>query len=42
MKRPENDAILNGIALNPETDHLLVTGKLCPTIFELRLFPKDE
>jgi len=37
-----HDGILNGIALNPKTDRLLVTGKLCPTIFELRLFPKDE
>ena len=41
--RPQDDgAILNGIALNPKTDKLLVTGKLCPTIFELELFPKKE
>ncbi len=37
-----HDAVLNGIAHNPKTDHLLVTGKLCPTIFELRLFLKEE
>ena len=40
-ERPR-DAILNGIALNPKTKSLLVTGKLCPTIFEIRMFPKEE
>lgn len=40
-ERPSNSAVLNGIALNPKTDKLLVTGKLCPKIFELRLFPKE-
>ena len=41
QERPR-DGVLNGIALNPKTDKLLVTGKLCSTIFELRLFPKEE
>lgn len=36
------DAVLNGIALNPKTDKLLIAGKLCPKIFEVRLFPKEE
>lgn len=35
-------AVLNGIALNPETDKLLIAGKLCPKIFEVRLFPKKN
>ena len=34
------DGLLNGIALNPKTDKLLVTGKLCPKIYELRLYPE--
>ena len=41
-ERPSNEAILNGITVNPKNDRWLVTGKLCPTIFELNLFPKEE
>lgn len=33
------DGILNGIAINTKTEKLLVTGKLCPKVWELRLFP---
>ncbi len=40
-ERP-TDGVLNGIALNPKNDKLLVTGKLCPKIYELRLFPEGE
>lgn len=40
-ERPR-DGILNGIALNPKTDKLLVTGKLCSEIFELKLSPKQD
>jgi len=36
------DGLLNGIAINTETEKLLVTGKLCPKIWELRLFPKEK
>ena len=31
---------LNGIAVNPKTNKMLVTGKLCPKIFEIDIFPK--
>ena len=31
--------VLNGIAWDPSTGHLLVTGKLWPTLFEIRLVP---
>jgi glutamine cyclotransferase len=31
------DGVLNGIAINPKTRKMLVTGKLCPTIFEIDL-----
>lgn len=35
-----NDAdVLNGIAFDPETGHLLVTGKLWPRLFEIELVP---
>jgi len=40
-ERPR-DAVLNGVAVNPKTKSLLVTGKLCPTIFEIRMFPEEE
>jgi len=40
-ERP-GDAVLNGVAVNPKTKSLLVTGKLCPTIFEIRMFPEEE
>lgn len=31
------DGVLNGIAVNPKSGKLLVTGKLCPTVFEVNL-----
>lgn len=31
------DGILNGIAINPKTKRLLVTGKLCPTVWEIEM-----
>jgi glutamine cyclotransferase len=33
----ESDAVLNGIAYDSETDRLFVTGKLWPTMYEIRL-----
>ena len=33
----DEDAVLNGLAWRPDTQTLLVTGKLWPTLFELRL-----
>jgi glutamine cyclotransferase len=35
------DGVLNGIAINPESGNMLVTGKLCPTIFEIKLLPAE-
>jgi len=33
------DAVLNGIAWRPETETFLLTGKLWPTLFEVKLVP---
>ncbi len=38
----ESDAVLNGIAYNPETGNFYLTGKLWPDLFEVRLVPRDE
>ncbi|KAF1335643.1 Glutamine cyclotransferase, partial [Globisporangium splendens] len=35
--RWRNDAVMNGIAFNPHTNHVYVTGKLWDSIFELEL-----
>jgi len=40
-ERPK-DGILNGIAVNPKTDKFLVTGKLCPTIYEVQFVLKED
>ncbi len=39
-RRPHNEAVLNGIAYHPENKTLLVTGKLWPKLFEIRLMDK--
>ena len=36
---PGDDDVLNGIAHLPGTDRFLVTGKLWPTLFEVRFVP---
>lgn len=37
-RRPPNpEAVFNGIARDPETGHLFVTGKLWPDLFEIRV-----
>jgi glutamine cyclotransferase len=36
-ERPDGSAVANGIAYDPETGHLFVTGKLWPYIYQLRL-----
>lgn len=40
-ERPEG-GVLNGIAIHPESNKMLVTGKLCPKIFEIQLLPVEE
>ena len=36
-----NSDVLNGIAYDFEQDRLFVTGKLWPTLFEIKLIPVD-
>jgi glutamine cyclotransferase len=38
--RLESDAVLNGIAYDSNRKRLFVTGKLWPSIFEIRVVPK--
>ena len=40
-ERPEG-GVLNGIAIHPDTKKMLVTGKLCPKIFEIQLSLVDQ
>ena len=40
-ERPEG-GVLNGIAIHPESNKMLVTGKLCPKVFEIQLFPVEK
>ena len=40
IKRPSPEAVLNGIAYDPEGKRLLVTGKLWPKLFEIRVVPQ--
>ena len=40
--RLEPEAVLNGIAYDPIRRRLFVTGKLWPSIFEIRLFPETD
>ncbi len=38
--RRDPEAVLNGIAYDPIRKRLFVTGKLWPSVFEIRLVPK--
>ncbi len=38
-ERTDPEAVLNGIAYDPESSHLFVTGKLWPKLFEIELEP---
>jgi glutamine cyclotransferase len=38
----ESEAVLNGIAYDPIRKRLFVTGKLWPSVFEIRLLSKDR
>ena len=40
MYRRDGGAVLNGIAYDPTHKRLFVTGKLWPTVFEIRIVPK--
>ena len=37
----DNDAVLNGIAYDPENDVFYITGKLWPHVFEVRFVPGE-
>ncbi|RDS78619.1 glutaminyl-peptide cyclotransferase [Alteriqipengyuania lutimaris] len=39
---PDPGAVLNGIAHDPQTGRWFVTGKLWPTLFEVRFVPRGE
>lgn len=38
--RPDRNAVLNGIAIDPKTERLFVTGKDCPFLWEIKLVEK--
>ena len=40
MQRTEPEAVLNGIAYDPAGGRLFVTGKLWPTLFQIRVEPR--
>lgn len=40
LRMTDSDAVLNGIAYDPVSDRLFVTGKLWPKLFEIRVIPK--
>jgi glutaminyl-peptide cyclotransferase len=42
MYRREGGAMLNGIAYDPLRKRLFVTGKLWPSVFEIRIIPKPR
>lgn len=42
MKDRPTDGVLNGLAINTDTKRFLVTGKLCPFVYEVRLFPEPQ
>lgn len=40
QRPPDSEAVLNGIAYNPNNGHLYVTGKRWPQVFEVRLIKR--
>ena len=38
--RPDRNAVLNGIAIDPKTERMFVTGKDCPNLWEIKLVEK--
>ena len=41
-KRPDRNAVLNGIAIDPKTERMFVTGKNCPHLWEIKLVEKKK
>jgi glutamine cyclotransferase len=41
-KLNDPDAVLNGIAYDPETDTFLITGKYWPKMFEVKFVPRGQ
>lgn len=41
-QRTNTESVLNGIAYDAKGDRLFVTGKLWPTVFEIKLVPKPQ
>jgi glutamine cyclotransferase len=41
-ERPDRNAVLNGIAIDPKTERMFVTGKNCPHLWEIKLVEKKE
>ncbi len=41
-QRTNPEAVLNGIAYDQKNDRLFVTGKLWPTIFEIKILPQQK
>ena len=41
VKDRPSDGVMNGIAIDPESRSIYVSGKLCPKIFEVRFVPAD-
>jgi glutamine cyclotransferase len=40
LDRTGKEDVLNGIAYNPDTDKIHVTGKLWPKLYEIQLKPR--
>jgi len=39
-ERPSPEFVLNGIAYLPQSNHLLITGKCWPRLYEIELIPE--
>lgn len=40
--RPDRNAVLNGIAIDPKTERMFVTGKDCPFLWEIKLVEAQQ
>ncbi len=41
-QRPDSNAVLNGIAIDPKSERMFVTGKNCPHLWEIKLVEKEK